>query len=61
VNYIKGIAVLLLSSLPGLVWASSTETGLEETNTWTLDPITLLTVVAVIFIIVIKAHFKHAN
>jgi hypothetical protein len=61
VNYIKGIVVFLLSCLPCLVLASSTEIGLEETNTWTLDSITLLTVVAVIFIIVIKAHFKHSN
>jgi hypothetical protein len=43
------------------VLASSTEKGLEEVNTWTVEPITLLTVVVVIFIIVIKAHFKHAN
>jgi len=47
--------------MSGLVLASSTETGLEETNNWTIDPITLLMVVVVIFIIVIKAHFKHAN
>jgi hypothetical protein len=61
VNYIKVVAVLLLSCLSGLVLASSSEVGLEEAYTWAVDPITLLAVVGVIFIIVIKAHFKHAN
>lgn len=60
-SYIKVVVVLLLSCLSRLALASPTEIELEEVNTWTVDPITLLTVVAVIFIIVIKAHFKHSN
>ena len=60
-NYIKIVAVLLLSCLSNLVLSSSTEVGLEEINASVVDPIVLLAVVAVLFIIVIKAHFKHAN
>ena len=60
-NFFKIIVTLLLSCLSGLVLANSTEIGLEESNASVVDPITLLVVVAVIFIIVIKAHFKHSN
>jgi len=61
VNYFKVVVVLMLSCMSGLVLANSTEAALEEANNWTIEPITLLMVVVVIFIIVIKAHFKHAN
>jgi len=61
VNFFKVIVILLLSSLSGLVVASSAEIGLEDTNASVVDPIALLAVVVVIFIIVIKAHFKHSN
>jgi len=61
VNFSKIIAILLLSCLSSSVFSKTTEVGLEEANTSVVDPITLLAVVAVIFIIVIKAHFKHSN
>ncbi|NQZ21532.1 MAG: hypothetical protein HRT53_05685 [Colwellia sp.] len=60
-NFFKVIVILLLSCLSSSVLAKSTEIGIEETNASVVDPITLLAVVAVIFIIVIKAHFKHSN
>lgn len=61
VNFYKIIVTLLLSCLSSSVLANSTEIGLEENNASVVDPITLLAVVVVIFIIVIKAHFKHSN
>jgi len=61
VNFLKVIVILLLSSLSGLVTASSAEIGLEATSASVVDSIVLLAVVVVIFIIVIKAHFKHSN